>query len=126
MFKKAAMSFALLGVVALMAGKLCHSQEFWLAKAKLEKMVLTPAQSKEIVAFEKDFQTKWQKSHSELGCRAHEMHSGEFIAAASGVLTNDQFRQFRGRNRNAVEGVGYSIRQTGQHINDLLTLAGNI
>lgn len=112
--------------VVLSAATLCHSEEFWLAQKKLEKLVLTPAQKAEIAQAETVFQKKWNHTHSTKGCRYHEAHADEFIATASGVLTAEQFKNFRKRDRNAVEKVGYGIRQTGQHIDDLLLLAKSL
>ncbi len=123
MLKRSVTTLALLGVVFLMAGKLCHSEEFLLAQRKLRTMQLTPAQRTEIARYAHTFEVKWAKSHRELGCKAHEMHAHEFVAAAAGVLTPKQFRVFRGRERNQVEALGYDIRLTGQHIDNLLELA---
>lgn len=112
--------------VILSAATLCHSEEFWLAQRNLKKLVLTPAQKAEIAQAEKVFQKKWNHTHRTKGCSHHEAHADEFVATASGVLTNEQFKTFRKRDRNAVESVGYGIRKTGQHIDDLLKIARSL
>ena len=112
--------------LVMMAGTLCHSQEFWLAQKNLKKMVLTPAQTSEIAVYEKVFQKRWSRTHRTKGCSHHEAHADWFVAAAAGVLTENQFKKFRGRDRNVVETVGYDIRQTGEHIGNLLTIAKNL
>ncbi|MCA9320255.1 MAG: hypothetical protein KDB53_05955 [Planctomycetes bacterium] len=122
MLKKMIGTVALLGVVALMAGNLCHSEEFWLARNKLKQLELTPAQAAEIARFDADFQAKFNALHNKIGCKAHQCSAEEFVAAAAGVLSNDQFRSFRGRARNRIENVGYDVRLTGQHIDNLMKL----
>ena len=121
MFKKSIVSLCALGLVVLMAAAFCHSEEFWLARKKLKNMELNAAQRAEIAVFEKNFEAKWRRD-----CRApghkHDHKATQFIAAASGVLTPEQFKKFRGRARYEVENVGYDIRLTGQHIDNLLKL----
>lgn len=112
--------------VVLSAATLCHSQEFWLAKKALKDLVLTPAQKAEIAKAEQVFHRKWNHTHRTKGCKYHEAHVDEFIATASGVLTDEQFKEFRKRERNPVESVGYEIRKTGQHIDDLILLVDSL
>ena len=52
--------------------------------------------------------------------------AAEFIAAASGVLTDAQFKQFRKRDRNALERTQNEVWQTGVYIDNLLKIAGRL
>ncbi len=126
--RKFALSMAILmSVVTLGAATLrCHSTEFYLAKNKLRRLVLTPAQQSEIARYEVSFKTQWNRTHRAKGCSHHEDHAKEFVALAAGVLTPGQFSKFKGRTRNVVEATGYSIRQTGTHIENLIKLAKNL
>ena len=125
--KKALLGFALLfGAALLGAATLCHSEEYRLAKAKLDKIVLTPAQKQEIAKHEDVFNKAWRRTHSEKGCSHHEDHVEEFVAAASGVLTDDQFKKFRGRTRNDVESLGWRIRGTRIYCDNLLKIAKSL
>jgi hypothetical protein len=114
--------FLVASTFVLGAALKCHSQKYYLAKAKLEKMVLTPAQNEEIKTFAAGFQKKWDATHRKLGCSHHEDHAEEFIAAAAGVLTDDQFKSFRGRTRTDMEAVGYRVRDTRLYVENLIKI----
>lgn len=118
--------FVLTATVVLGAAMRCHSEKYYLAKAKLDRMVLTPSQSKEIEVFAKDFEKKWSRTHRELGCSHHEDYADEFIAAASGVLSDDQFKKFRGRGRDEHESLDYRIRGTQIYVQNLLTICRSL
>lgn len=122
--KKLLLILPMVAVVFTLGGaSMCHSNQFYLAKKKLNKLMLTGAQKKAVLAYEKDFQKKWNKTHRRLGCSHHEAHADEFIAAASGVLTDDQFRKFANRRRNALEKVEHKSYKTGEYIDNLMKLA---
>lgn len=127
MRKIAMFMVVMMGVITLGAATMrCHSEEFYIAKRKLNRMVLTPSQKAEIAQFERSFKKQWDHTHRTKGCSHHEAHAHEFSALAAGVLTPGQFNKFRGRTRNPVESTGYDIRQTGDHIANLIKLAKSL
>ena len=104
----------------------CHSEQFNRAKRQLGRIVLTKAQRNAIKSYEATFHRQWRKTHNHKGCSHHEAHAAEFIAAASGVLTDAQFKQFRKRDRNALERTQNEVWQTGVYIDNLLKIAGRL
>lgn len=104
----------------------CHSEQFTKAKRQLGRMVLTKAQKSAINSYEAVFHREWNKTHRRKGCTHHEAHAKEFIAAASGVLTDAQFKKFRKRSRNEIERVQHEIWQTGVYIDNLIKIAGTL
>ncbi len=104
----------------------CHSEQFTKAKRQLETLTLNAAQKQAIGTYEKAFLAQWRKTHEEKGCSHHESHANEFVAAASGVLSDDQFRKFRGRVRTEAEKVQNEVWSTGVYIENLLKIAHSI
>jgi len=81
--------------------------------AKLRKLDLTNDQLADVFRCQKDHKSVIKRAHEErLGCRYHERHDAVFQAQAIGVLTDDQFKKLRGRDRTEIE--------TLQHENYLL------
>jgi hypothetical protein len=126
MKRLATVSILLVAVAVLGAATLCHSTRFYLAKQELKKMTLTPVQEQEIDVYARDFQKKWNETHAKRGCSHHEAHVDEFIAAASGVLSDDQFKTFRSRGRNDVEKLGWRVRNTRIYAENLLKIAQSL
>jgi hypothetical protein len=109
-----------------MGTRRCHSEQFTKAKRQLDRMVLTKAQKEAIRTHEATFHREWRHTHSAKGCSHHEAHAAEFIAAASGVLTDDQFKAFRSRDRNATERLEHEVWQTGVYIDNLIKIASKL
>ncbi|MAG58873.1 MAG: hypothetical protein CMJ83_21515 [Planctomycetes bacterium] len=104
----------------------CHSQQFTRAKRSLDRMILTQVQRDAIKTHEAAFYRAWNNTHRRKGCSHHEAHAVEFIAAASGVLTDAQFKSFRKRARNEVEHVQHEVWQTGVYIDNLIKIAAKL
>lgn len=104
----------------------CHSEQFTKAKRQLEALVLNKAQKEAIATYEANFVAKWNATHRERGCTHHEAHAAEFVAAAAGVLTEDQFKRFRGRARTEAEKLQNDVWNTGVYIDNLLKLAQGV
>lgn len=115
---------ALLGLTG--AASACHSEEFTRAKQRLNKLTLTPAQQQAVLTYEQTFRKRWSETHAREGCRSHEAHAAEFVAAAAGVLTDDQFVAFRGRARNGAEKLAYRIFRAREDARNLQKLAERI
>lgn len=113
----------LLSTLAVASDFRCHSEQFTKAKSKLDALVLNSAQKQAIATYEADFRRHWATTHQEKGCSHHEAHVAEFIAAASGVLTPDQFKTFRGRERNETEQLQNDVWSTGVYIDNLIKIA---
>ncbi len=100
----------------------CHSEQFTKAKRQLEALVLNKAQREAIRTYEADFAKQWSRTHAEHGCSHHEAHAAEFIAAASGVLSDEQFKSFRGRVRTDAEKLQNDVWSTGVYLENLKKL----
>jgi hypothetical protein len=115
-----------LAAVPVTGEKRCHSEQFTKAKRQLDALVLNNAQRQAIATYEATFWKNWQATHREKGCSHHEAHAAEFISAASGVLTEDQFRKFRGRARTEAERLQNEVWNTGVYIDNLLKIASSL
>ncbi len=75
---------------------------------KLKKVNLTTEQLKDVFAYQSEHRDLMARSHTEgLGCRVHENHEVMFEKQSIGVLTDKQFKSFKGRVRNEAEGLRY-------------------
>jgi hypothetical protein len=123
--KNVVLVLALVGLVLGLAGAAtaCHSEEFTRAKQKLNQLTLTSAQQSAILTYEQTFRKNWSATHAREGCRSHEAHAQEFIAAASGVLTDSQFEKFRGRKRTDAEKLSYKTWKASEDVRNLIKVA---
>ena len=62
--KKILTAIPVVAMAALFMGAtLCHSEQFWLAKKKLDRLMLNQAQQAEIAVFSSEFQRNWSRLH---------------------------------------------------------------
>lgn len=75
---------------------------------KLKKLDLTTEQLQDIFQYQKQHRDLMTATHKDgRGCRAHEKAEVDFEKASIGVLSDEQFEEFTGRERNEVEGLRY-------------------
>ena len=101
----------------------CHSEQFRIAKRKLDRLILTSVQRDAVRSFEQRFQREWNHTHRAQGCSHHEDHARQFIAAAAGVLDDAQFEKFQSRGRTSLESLGHKIWESRLYAQDLQKLA---
>lgn len=106
--------------------KPCHSEQYRIAKRKLDRLILTSSQREAIRTFEQRFQRQWSHTHSTKGCSHHESHANEFIAAAAGVLNDGEFKRFQSRERTRFEKLGHAAWQSTKYARDLKKLAKSL
>ena len=75
---------------------------------KLKKLNLNTEQLKDIFEYQQDHKDLIVQSHSDgRGCRYHEKMEVEFEKASIGVLTDEQFEKYAGRERTETEALRY-------------------
>jgi len=85
----------------------CHDNTDKLI-VKLKKVDLTTDQLKDVFSFQKQHRDLISQSHSDgHGCSFHEKMEVTFEKQSIGVLTDEQFKKFKGRDRNETEGLRY-------------------
>ena len=104
----------------------CHSEIYTKAKQQLRAIVLNSAQKRAIYTYEMRFQRQWSKTHRSKGCSHHEAHAHQFVAAAAGVLSDNQFKKFKGRTRNRFETVGHTLWNTERYLKNLVKIAESL
>jgi hypothetical protein len=71
---------------------------------QLKKVDLTVAQLQDVFEYQAEHRQVMQVAHAEgLGCRHHEDHELDFQKSSIGVLTDEQFKEFTGRERTEIE-----------------------
>ncbi len=108
------------------APKKCHSEIYTRAKQQLRQIVLNSAQKRAIGTYETRFLKQWRLTHRSKGCSHHEAHAQQFVAAAAGVLSDGQFRKFKGRVRNRFETVGHTLWNTELYLKNLVKIAESL
>jgi hypothetical protein len=85
----------------------CHDNTDKLI-VKLKKVQLTTEQLKDVFAYQAEHRGLIAASHSDgQGCRVHENHEVTFEKQSIGVLSDKQFKSFKGRVRNENETLRY-------------------
>jgi len=75
---------------------------------KLEKVRPTIVQLEDVFEYQQQHRDLIARTHEEgRGCSVHEAAEVEFEKAAFGILTDAQFEQIRGRERNETESLRY-------------------
>ncbi|MFN0204797.1 MAG: hypothetical protein ACKVS6_00600 [Planctomycetota bacterium] len=87
---------------------------------RLKKVDLTTEQLKQVFAYQNDHKNFITKAHKEgLGCRSHESNVAVFEKSAVGILSDDQFKKYSGRERNETETLRYQNYLLKQEIDKL-------
>lgn len=95
------------GVSALEPAPFCYDNTDKLI-VKLKKLDLTTDQLKDVFAYQASHREFMSACHKEgRGCRAHEHAEVDFEKNSIGVLTDEQFKKFKGRTRNESEQLRY-------------------
>jgi hypothetical protein len=85
----------------------CHDNTDKLI-VQLKKVDLTTEQLKDVFVFQKQHREFVAQSHTDgRGCSAHERMEVTFERQSIGVLTDEQFKKYKGRVRNENEGLRY-------------------
>ncbi len=75
---------------------------------KLKRLDLNTEQLKDVFVYQEAHRDVMKRAHTEgLGCRVHENHEAQFVKQSVGVLTDEQFEKYTGRERNEEEVLIY-------------------
>ena len=75
---------------------------------KLKKVQLTTEQLKDVFAYQTEHRELMAATHTDgRGCAVHENHEVLFEKQSIGVLSDKQFKAFKGRARNENESLRY-------------------
>ena len=75
---------------------------------KLKRLQLNTEQLKDVFQYQQQHRDLITSSHTDgRGCRHHEAMEVQFQKASIGVLTDAQFQQLQGRERNETETLRY-------------------
>ena len=90
----------------------CHSNYFNEVFTKIQKQNLTKNQLAGIIAASRHFDQQKALDHRNGFCSAkHDSHEPEFIAAAAGVLDDQQFKNAIGRDKTEVQKLRFEVNQ---------------
>lgn len=111
-----ALSLCLVSGVALA----CHSTYFDELFTKLEKQSLTNDQLKDLWSLRSGYIAA---DHKASKCDvAHDSHGPEFIAAAAGILNDQQYEAVAGKPKTEVQSLRYEVNQLKKEIAEIKAL----
>ncbi len=114
------LAFCLLFSTAAVA---CHSDYFIEIFTKMEKQDLSKDQVASIWKLRKNFDTQKGLDHrTGRGCKAHDEHVPEFVAAAAGVLNDAQFKAATGKAKTEVQKLRFEVNQLKQELAEIKQL----
>lgn len=106
----------------------CHSNYFDEIFTKIQRQIQKGELDKDQIAaiwsLKKEFDNQRNLDHSErkLSCAAHDSHVPGFIAAAAGVLSDEQFEQATGQKKTEVQKLRFEVNQLKKELHEIRAL----
>lgn len=110
-------------LVTTSAALACHSNYFQEIFTKIQKQDLSKDQIAVLWKLRTHFNQQKSLDHSNgHGCRTHDRHVPEFIAAAAGVLTDAQFTAVTGEKKTETQKLRFEVNQLKKELAEIKAL----
>ena len=105
----------------------CHSNYFDEIFTKIQKLEkkgdLTADQMAMVFKYRAEFNKQKSLDHTNgFGCSKHDSHVPQFIAAAAGVLNDDQFKTVTGKGKTEVQKLRFEVNELKKELAEIKKL----